>query len=195
MTVAIVDTGPLVAFFDRAERHHRWVVERFAELDAPLLVCEPVLAEAMYLLARYPKAADAVLQLIQNGALSVSFRLDQHLGALRKLLQKYRDTPMSLADACIVRMSEIHDRHAVLTLDSDFPVYRKHGRASLTLIHPAAQYARRCRTARLMLIAFVGLLSLLLAPSAARLMRLLPYFRRRASLRLWRRPGRTPRAI
>jgi predicted nucleic acid-binding protein len=139
MTVAIVDTGPLVAFFDRAERHHRWVVERFAELDAPLLVYEPVLAEAMYLLARYPKAADAVLQLIQNGALSVSFRLDQHLGALRKLLQKYRDTPMSLADACIVRMSEIHDRHAVLTLDSDFPVYRKHGRASLTLIHPAAQ--------------------------------------------------------
>ena len=114
-------------------------MERFAELDAPLLVCEPVLAEAMYLLARYPKAADAVLQLIQNGALSVSFRLDQHLGALRKLLQKYRDTPMSLADACIVRMSEIHDRHAVLTLDSDFLAYRKHGRASLTLIHPAAQ--------------------------------------------------------
>jgi len=46
---------------------------------------------------------------------------------------------MSLADACIVRMSEIHDRHAVLTLDSDFLVYRKHGRTSLPLIHPAAQ--------------------------------------------------------
>ena len=138
MTVAIVDTGPLVALFDRAERHHRWVVERFEELDAPLLVCEPVLAEAMYLLARYPKTQDAVLGLIENGALSVAFRLDEHLDALRKLLQKYRDTPMSLADACIVRMSEVHDRHAVLTLDSDFLVYRKHGRTSLTLIHPAA---------------------------------------------------------
>jgi uncharacterized protein len=136
MTVAIVDTGPLVAFFDRAEQHHRWVVERFEELDAPLLVCEPVLAEAMCLLARYPKAQDAILELIQNGALSVAFRLDEHLGALRKLLQKYRDTPMSLADACVVRMSEIHDRHVVLTLDSYFLVYRKHGRASLTLIHP-----------------------------------------------------------
>lgn len=137
MTVAIVDTGPLVAFFDRAEQHHRWVVERFEELDAPLLVCEPVLTEAMYLLARYPKAQDAVLELIHNGALSVAFRLDEHLGVLRELLQKYKDTPMSLADACIVRMTEIHHRHAVLTLDSDFLVYRKHGRAPPALIHPA----------------------------------------------------------
>ena len=139
MTAAIVDTGPLVALFDRAEQHHRWAAERLKELDAPLLVCEPVLAEAMYLLARYPKAMDTVLELIENGAVSVAFRIDEHVGTLRKLLQKYRDTPMSLADACIVRMSEIHDRHAVLTLDSDFLVYRKHGRTSLPLIHPAAQ--------------------------------------------------------
>lgn len=137
MTAAIVDTGPLVALFDRAERHHRWVAERLDELDAPLLVCEPVLTEAMYLLARFPRAQDAVLDLVRNGALSVAFQIDEHVGALRKLLQKYRDRPMSLADACIVRMSEIHDRHAVLTLDSDFLVYRKHGRASLPLIHPA----------------------------------------------------------
>ena len=141
MTVAVVDTGPLVAFFDRAEQHHSWVIERFEELEAPLLVCEPVLAEAMYLLRRYPKAQDALLELIQNGALSVAFQLNAHLGALRRLLQKYKDTPMSLADACIVRMSEIHDRHAVLTLDSDFMVYRKHGQAPLTLIHPARQHS------------------------------------------------------
>ena len=139
MTAAIVDTGPLVAFFDRAEQHHRWVAERIEELDAPLLVCEPVLAEAMYLLARYPKAQDALFELLQNGALSVAFQIDEHIRALRKLLQKYRDTPMSLADACIVRMAEIYDRHAVLTLDSDFLVYRKHGRASLTLIRPTAR--------------------------------------------------------
>jgi predicted nucleic acid-binding protein len=138
MTVAIVDTGPLVAFFDRAEQRHRWVAERFDELDAPLLVCEPVLAEAMYLLARHPKAQDAVLQLVQNGALRVAFQIDEHIGKLRKLLQKYRDTPMSLAHVCIVCMAEIRDRHAVLTLDSDFLVYRKNGRASLPLIYPAA---------------------------------------------------------
>src|ERR1700676_533544 len=134
---AIVDTGPLVAFFDRAERHHRWAAERVEELEAPLLVCEPVLAEAMYLLARHARAQDALLELLHNGALSVAFQIAEHVGELRKLLQKYRDMPMSLADACVVRMAEIHERHAVLTLDSDFLVYRKHGRAPLTLVHPA----------------------------------------------------------
>jgi uncharacterized protein len=134
---AIVDTGPLVAFFDRAEQHHRWVAERVEELEAPLLVCEPVLTEAMYLLARCSRAQDAVFELFQNGALHLAFHIEEHVGALRKLLQKYRDLPMSLADACVVRMAEIHERHAVLTLDSDFLIYRKHGQAPLTLIHPA----------------------------------------------------------
>lgn len=138
MTAAIVDTGPLVAFFDRAEQHHRWIAERIEELDAPLLVCEPVLAEAMYLLARYPRAQDALFALLQNGALEIAFQIAEHVGALRKLLQKYRDTPMSLADACVVRMGEIHERHAILTLDSDFSVYRKHGRVPLTLVNPGA---------------------------------------------------------
>lgn len=81
----------------------------------------------------------ALLDFIQIGALSVAFRIDEHIAALRKLVQKYKDTPMSLADACIVRMSEIHDRHAILTLDSDFLVYRKHGRVALTLICPAVE--------------------------------------------------------
>jgi uncharacterized protein len=90
----------------------------------------------MHLLARYTKAQDALFDLLQNGALSVAFRIDEHIEALHSLLRKYRDTPMSLADACIVRMAEIHDHHSVLTLDSDFSVYRKHGRFSLSLIHP-----------------------------------------------------------
>jgi len=96
-----------------------------------------VLAEAMYLLARYRRAHDVLFELVQNGALRVAFRIDEHVDGLRNLLRKYRDTPMSLADACIVRMAEINQGHAVLTLDSDFSVYRKHGRA-LTLLHPAA---------------------------------------------------------
>jgi predicted nucleic acid-binding protein len=134
---AIVDTGPLVAFFDRAERHHRWVADRIEELEAPLLVCEPVLTEAMYLLGRYSRSKHDLFKLLQNGALDLAFRIEEHADALSKLLEKYRDTPMSLADACIVRMAEINERHAVLTLDSDFSVYRKHERIPLTLICPA----------------------------------------------------------
>ncbi len=116
MRTAIVDTGPLVAFLDRAEQHHRWVVAQIEKLNPPLLVCG----------------------LLENGALRIAFSIDEHVPALRKLHQKYRDRPMSLADACIVRMAEIYEQHAVLTLDADFSVYRKHGRVPLSLIHPAA---------------------------------------------------------
>jgi predicted nucleic acid-binding protein len=133
---AIVDTGPLVAFLDDTERHHDWVADRIETLDAPLLVCEPVLAEAMYLLSR-PVAQQALFELIEKGALKVAFHIEEHLVALRALHRKYRDQPMSLADACIVRMAEIHERHAVFTLDSDFSIYRKHNKLALTLIHPA----------------------------------------------------------
>jgi predicted nucleic acid-binding protein len=136
MLLAIADTGPLVAFLDRAERHHHWVVDRIGELEAPLLVCEPVLAEAMHLLRRFPRAQDALLGFLQNGALRIALQIDQHIPALRKLHQKYRDRPISLADACVVRMAELHEHHAVFTLDSDFTVYRKHGRDAIVLIHP-----------------------------------------------------------
>jgi predicted nucleic acid-binding protein len=133
---AIVDTGPLVAFFDRSERYHLWAAERIDELDAPLLVCEPVLTETIYLLARFPKAQDALFGLLLNGALRLAFRLEEHIGALHRLMRKYRDTPMSLADACVVRMAEIHEDHSVLTLDSDFTVYRKQGRIPIALMRP-----------------------------------------------------------
>jgi predicted nucleic acid-binding protein len=134
---AIVDTGPLVAFFDRSERHHHWVAERVNELNAPLLVCEPVLTEAAYLLGRFPKAQDSLFALLQTGALVVALRLQEHVAALHRLLQKYRATPMSLADACVVRMAEIHQNHSVLTLDSDFTVYRKHGRVPIIPMYQA----------------------------------------------------------
>ncbi len=136
MTAAIVDTGPLVAFFDRAERHHRWTVSRMKELDAPLLVCEPVLAETMYLLSRFSKAQQALFGLLQNGALKLAFHVEDHVAELRALHAKYRDQPMSLADACVVRMAELQEDHKVFTLDSDFLVYRKRGRQAIELIYP-----------------------------------------------------------
>jgi predicted nucleic acid-binding protein len=133
----IVDTGPLVAYLDRGERHHHWAKDRIGALDPPLLVCEPVLVETMHLLARLPSAQQMLFKYLENGALKVAFRIEEHWAALRALHQKYRDQPMSLADACIVRMAETYEHHAVFTLDSDFSIYRKHGKLALTLIHPA----------------------------------------------------------
>ncbi|HLY06792.1 MAG TPA: PIN domain-containing protein [Rhizomicrobium sp.] len=138
MRAAIVDTGPLVALLDRGQRVHAWAVARFEELEPPALVCEPVLAESMYLLGRLTPAQDALFRLLDSGAIRIAFRLDEHIAPVRALCRKYRDQPMSLADACIVRMSELYERHGVLTLDSDFFVYRRHGRSPLPLIHPAA---------------------------------------------------------
>lgn len=133
---AIVDTGPLVAYLDRSEHHHTWTSAQVRTLDAPLLVCEPVLAEAMFLLSDQPRAQDALFGLIADGALRISFQVNEHLSALRTLHRKYRDQPISLADACIVRMAELFERHLIFTLDSDFTVYRKNGREPLNLIFP-----------------------------------------------------------
>lgn len=132
----IVDTGPLVAFFDRREQHHAWVVARLENEEAPMLVCEPVLAETWYLLARFPKARNMLLDFLADGALRVALALQDHIPELRTLLRKYRDTPMSLADACLVRMAEVHAQHSILTLDSDFFIYRRGSRAPLNVLHP-----------------------------------------------------------
>ena len=78
MPAAIVDTGPLVAFFDRSERRHRWTAERIEELDAPLLVCEPVLAEAMYLLGPFSKAQDILFSLLENEVIPTFYDRDEN---------------------------------------------------------------------------------------------------------------------
>jgi uncharacterized protein len=89
MRAAIVDTGPLVAFLDRAEQHHRWVAEQVEELDPPLLVCEPVLAEAMHLLARFPRAQDRLYGLLENNALRIAFRIDEHTRGRARLRRSF----------------------------------------------------------------------------------------------------------
>jgi predicted nucleic acid-binding protein len=81
----------------------------------------------------------SIFDFIETGAMRVAFGVGDEAPSLRRLYGRYADQPMSLADACIVRMAEIFDDHAVLTLDSDFFVYRKHGRTPLTVIHPAVQ--------------------------------------------------------
>lgn len=133
---AIVDMVPLVAFLDKAERHHGWTVEQVRALGAPLLTCEPVLAEAMFLLSDLPKAQEALFDLLANRAVRIAFQVGEHVVPLRALHRKYRDRPISLADACVVRMAELFEHHQVFTLGSDFSVYHRNGREPLDLIFP-----------------------------------------------------------
>jgi len=132
----LLDTGPLVAYLHRRDHHHRWAVEQFGKIESPLLTCEPVLTEACFLLRELAGGSDAVLGLIETGWLRVGVSVADEIAPLRRLMARYVNIPMSLADACLVRLSEQHAGSAVLTLDGDFKIYRKHGRQVIPVIMP-----------------------------------------------------------
>jgi predicted nucleic acid-binding protein len=131
-----MDTGPLVALLNRSDRHHDWVREVLDTVEPPVFTCEAVISEACFLLARIRDGQEAVLQLLSKDILKVDFRLSSEVEALRALIKKFANVPMSLADACLVRMTELEPRSRVLTLDSDFRVYRRNRRQAVpTVIH------------------------------------------------------------
>lgn len=136
MSRVLIDTGPLVAYLDRDSSHHDWVRERFQELTDPLFSCQPVLTEVLFLLKRGGLDADPLLALVERGELICDFDVGREITPLRKLLRKYRDLPATLADACLVRMSELHSSSVVLTLDRDFLVYRRNGRQVIPVLAP-----------------------------------------------------------
>jgi len=133
----ILDTGPLIALLNRRYRYHRWARQQWAQIAPPLFTCEAVLAEAFFLAQSFTGGQAAVLDLVGRGVLDLSFHLSEETAAISRLLKKYRDVPMSLADGCIVRMAEQHARGVVFTLDSDFTVYRKNGRQLIPTLGPA----------------------------------------------------------
>ena len=129
----ILDTGPLVAVCNARDHFHLWSCEQFKLLKPPFLTCEPVLAEACFLLG---KNQHVILELVQTGLIKTDFALAKELPVILRLIKKYSDVPMSLADACLVRMSELHENSRVLTLDRDFLLYRKNSRQVIPRIMP-----------------------------------------------------------
>ena len=136
MNEIIVDTGPLVAMLVQTDDHHDWAVERLRELPPPFVTCEPVLAEVAHLVRRIPHGIERVVDLLHSNLLRVDLDLMTERAAIGRLLRKYADRPMSLADACLVRLAELNERSAIFTTDGDFTVYRRHGRRTIPLITP-----------------------------------------------------------
>jgi len=136
MKEVIADTGPLVAYLDRSDRDHAWAKEVFSEISRPLLTCEAVIAEALFLLRRGGIEPDGLLDLIRRGLLVPTFDLAEEIASIQQLMKTYRNIPMSLADACLVRMAEVFPDSKVMTLDSDFVVYRKSRRKVIPLLSP-----------------------------------------------------------
>jgi predicted nucleic acid-binding protein len=132
----IVDTGPLVALLDRREPEHAWARETLASVPMPLLTCEAVLSESLFLLRNASGGVNALLSLLRRGVIVPQFRLADEMESISKLMTKYASVPMSLADACLVRMTELDARATVVTLDGDFRVYRRNGRQSVRVLMP-----------------------------------------------------------
>lgn len=106
MTQILLDTGVLVALLSKADQFHQWAVATVTHVTVPLLTCEAVITEACFLLQRDSRSQDAVLSLINRGAVQIPFCLSDDVQAIEELIARYENVPMSLADACLVRMTE-----------------------------------------------------------------------------------------
>ena len=137
MTRIIVDTGPLVAYFNRQDRWHRWVADQMAALNPPLLTCEPVITEACFLIQRAGGRPADLIRKITQRSIEIGIDLEEDASGIESLMQRYADTPMSLADACLVRLTERFSDCRLFTLDSGFGRYRRNGRQVIPLLHPA----------------------------------------------------------
>jgi|SRR6266404_508628 len=132
----LVDAGPLIALLSATDHHHAWTMEQFGQLEPPLLTCEAVLSEAQFLVERGGGEPLDVLAMVKNGVLKVAFRVEDEIERLLKLQRAYRNLPMSLADACLVRMAELRKRPQVFTTDSHFAIYRRNDRQIIPLLAP-----------------------------------------------------------
>lgn len=136
MNGVIVDTGPLVALLDRNDRDHPWAVREARRLPPKMLSCEAVLSEVHFLTRDIPEAKDRIEGWLADGYLELPFAVRDHHALIHELMARYASVPMSFADACLVRMSELWPSARVFTLDSDFRIYRRNKRQSLPLICP-----------------------------------------------------------
>ena len=132
----IADTGVIAAFLNPKDQWREWTVTQWRTLPAPFLTCEAVITEACFLLHHFKDGEQDILSLVEAGILMVDFSLSDEISAVKALMKKYKNVPMSLADACLVRMSELTDNSFVFTANSDFLIYRKNGRQKISLIIP-----------------------------------------------------------
>ncbi len=132
----LVDTGPLVAAANANDQHHAWAREIFGRLTPPVFSCEAVLSEAQFLLQARGGDPLSVLEWVRDGVIHLAFNAEEEIERLIELQRSYRNLPMDFADACLVRMTETHERSCVLTTDSHFRLYRRNRRRLIAVVVP-----------------------------------------------------------
>lgn len=124
----LVDAGPLIALIHADDRHHDACRDALQRMRGPLGTVWPVITEAMYLLGFSPRAQDALWELLADGVLRILSLDEGDVPRMRELMRKYRDLPMDLADAALVRVAERERIATVFTIDRrDFEIYRPRG--------------------------------------------------------------------
>ncbi len=131
----VVDAGFLVALLSRRDGNHHWASAQAQRLPLPWRTCDAVLSEAFHLLGG--SGATALAALVRRRAVALAFNLDEDLERTLQLAEKYGDVPMSLADACLVRMTETLADPVLLTTDTDFRIYRRHSRQAIPCVLPS----------------------------------------------------------
>ncbi len=132
----IIDAGPMVALTNERDQYHAWARQESVNLKAPFKTCDAVLSEAWFLLRALPKAQEKMLSLMQKGLIQSQFNSTPEMVNLIELLRRYANVPMSFADACLVRMSELDQDCVIFTTDSDFRIYRWNRNEMVPLIIP-----------------------------------------------------------
>ncbi len=130
----LVDGGYLVALLNQNDQYREWAAAQAARLTYPWITCEAALSEAFHLLGR--QGEQKLAALLRRGIAFPRFNLDAELQPVLRLMDKYADVPMSLADACLVRMTEICADPVLVTTDSDFLIYRRHSRQVIPCLLP-----------------------------------------------------------
>jgi uncharacterized protein len=121
----LVDAGPLVALIDADDAHHETCLETLKGIRDPLVTVWPALTEAMYLLGRSWRGQRALWSRLETEALTLAALDADDAPRMRELMDKYRDLPMDLADAALVRVAEREQLTQIFTLDRrHFSIYR-----------------------------------------------------------------------
>jgi predicted nucleic acid-binding protein len=132
----LLDTGVIVALLQRGAERHDECARAISDLDRPLVTCEAVIMESCHLLRRFPGAAEAVVANVEQGEFEIPFAFSRAASAVRSILRKYHDVPTDFADACLVQMADELNTGEILTLDSDFTVYRWRNNRPFELLIP-----------------------------------------------------------
>ncbi|MBA7589529.1 hypothetical protein ES708_31614 [subsurface metagenome] len=124
MQNTLIDAGPIIALFDRDDKNHEDIKSFLSKFKGHLITTWPVITEASHMLSFNTNVQIDFLTWIMRRAISIFPLALVHMERLIELTKKYADLPIDLADGSLIITSEILNTTNIITIDSDYYVYR-----------------------------------------------------------------------